>query len=176
MAAMIGGLFAVYMIHKWYDISFMPIETRKIRNDIRTRLLVRAKQTEYARFDDSEFFNLYTRCIQEGEDRCLNVVGTLCAFVTALFSIFGLTAIILTLNPLLIVISLVLLVLNIGISIFSNKLDYGANTDRLPIERQNDYIKRLFYQKQFAKEIKVFSLDQLFLNGSRRFRTISLVM
>lgn len=168
MAGIIGGLFVVYMIHKWYDVSFIPIETRKIRNDIRIRLLKKAKKTDYIRFDDAEFFNLYTRCMQEGEDRLLSVIGSLCEFITAIFSISGLTAIILSMDPPLVLISLILLALNILISLVKNKVDYAERTERLPVDRQNDYIKRLFYMKQFAKEIKVHSLDNLFLKRQQR--------
>ncbi|MGN0351251.1 MAG: ABC transporter ATP-binding protein [Roseburia sp.] len=163
ITGMVGGLFVIYMIHKWYNISFIPIETRKIKNDIRIRLLMKAKETDYIRFDDAGFFDLYTRCIQEGEERLLGVIWAFCEFITAICSISGLTAIMLSMDSHTVAISLFLLSLTSLISLLKNKVDYAERTDRLPIERQNDYIKRLFYMKQFAKEIKVLALDKLLL-------------
>ena len=156
------------LMHKWMDCYFNHIASQKVRNTIRIQILQRAKRTEYVRFDDPSFFDLYSRSISEGEDRCLGAFNSFCGFITTVLSLSGITAIIFQLSWPLVVLSAILVLAHLWVVTKANRLDYNRNTAALPIRRANDYIKRLFYQKQFAKEIKVYSLDGLFIKRQEK--------
>ena len=163
-----GAMLLESLMHKWMDCYFNHIASQKVRNTIRTQILQRAKRTEYVRFDDPSFFDLYSRSISEGEDRCIGTFNSFCGFITTVLSLSGITAIIFQLSWPLVVLSAILVLAHLWVVMKANRLDYNRNTAALPIRRANDYIKRLFYQKQFAKEIKVYSLDGLFIKRQEK--------
>ncbi|MBQ8383439.1 MAG: ABC transporter ATP-binding protein [Clostridia bacterium] len=162
------ALLVLYLVRKWYAISLNPIGMVKVKCDMRVRLLQKAKKIEYAKFDQTDFFDLYSRSISEAENRSMDVLFSCCEFITAVCSLAGISAVILSLNPLMILISAAMLVGEILIDNSGSKLIYQKDTELLPINRQNNYIKRLFYQKQFAKEIKIFSISEILFRRQKR--------
>lgn len=162
-----GAMLLESLMHKWMDCYYNLTGSQKVRNTIRIQILQCAKRTEYIRFDDPSFFDIYSRSVSEGEDRCLDILGSFCDFITTVCSLSGITAIILQLSWPLVALSAALVAAHMWVVTKANRLQYDCDTAALPLRRANDYIKRMFYQKQFAKEVKVFSLDDLFIRRQR---------
>ena len=159
-----GVWFLVTQIATFYNDKFLPEQSQKLKNSIKIELLKKVKNIDYSQFENTEFYDKYIRAIQEADGRAINVINSIKDFIRNLSSLAAILAVIVILDPVIIIISVVSLGLTMLVSLANNKLYYKQDTERLPLNRENDYINRVFYLQQYVKDNKLYSIKDIFLN------------
>lgn len=74
-------------------------------------------------------------------------------------------SVIIILDPIIILMAVIIVAFNFLIDIIINKIYYQNNIDYTPFQRKNAYVKRVFYQPQYAKDLKINkNLADIFIN------------
>lgn len=105
-------------------------------------------------FDDSDFYNQYTRALGEANSRIIAVLNSVSNLFGAIFSISALISIIFAIQPLMSIFSVAGVTLGFVITIIRNKVDYNKSIILTPFARRRGYINRVLYQREYAEELR----------------------
>ena len=127
----------------------------KLYRALKEQLFQKASEIDLFCYDDPEYYNDFVLGVSESEqtiDRFLNMLNMGMQAITVLFTtgIFYLT-----LDPIGIVFVLVSFIMRFLISKKLNKVNYENRTKINPHMRKRDYVSRVFYLKDFAKELRL---------------------
>jgi len=120
-------------------------------------LLDRIIAVDLKRFETPEFQDLLRRAMN-ATNRMLGVAQTAIAIARSLFLIVGIAVALYLLQPVLLVIALVGFVPMSLASAASSRYTYQFWRSMTPNERRRSYIFGLFMSREYAKEIRVFTL------------------
>lgn len=147
----------------WYRNNFCLHSNVKIEAYIQTVLYKKVSEIDLLSYDDADFYDMFTKALNETSSRSISVLNSLTSFITSLTTIAGITTIIVTLEPIIIVFSLVPVLISLIVSTLSNKCRYDFEMDVVPVNRKKGYIRRLFYMKQYIKDMRLFDLYSYFV-------------
>ena len=127
----------------------------KLYRALKEQLFQKASEIDLFCYDDPEYYNDFVLGVSESEqtvDRFLNMLNMGMQAITVLFTtgIFYLT-----LDPIGIVFVVVSFIMRFVVSKKLNKINYENRTKINPHMRKRDYVSRVFYLKDFAKELRL---------------------
>jgi ATP-binding cassette subfamily B protein len=146
----------------FYTVIFPHLEI-KIKKGIVTELYEKVKTIEAAAFDDSSFYDGYTRALNEADKRAVDMLNTLSDFVTNVLQIAVLTLTLVYFSPFIIVIAVLGMLTVIWANIVNTKKWYEYDMEKTRSTRHFDYIKRIFYMQQYVKDVKITGISKLLL-------------
>ena len=132
-------------------LKYLPIAQQALKN----KLWAKAKDVDIANYDNPEYYNDYCLVVAEADkavERAEQLVRMIfgSATVLACYGVFFLTQ-----DMVSVLFVIASFVLRTVFSNLSNKLRYQLRLQEVPLERKRDYIRRLFYLKDYAKEIRL---------------------
>ena len=130
-------------------------ERPKIRESIKMLLYEKAKELDLACYDNPEFYNEQVLAISEVDkqiDRGIQFIQNTISGITVFVStgIYFLMR-----DKVSIVFVAVSFVLSFVFNQLYNKMNYLVRIEGLPFSRKRDYVKRIFYLSDYAKEIRL---------------------
>ncbi|MDF2539593.1 MAG: transporter related [Herbinix sp.] len=152
-----------------YNEAKMVAITQKINADIYSKVL----KTDYKYFDNPEFYNNYSWAINEYAGKASEARLLLLNICRSISTIISMTTIIAILGPLLIVITIIEMCITILFEMKRNKLGISKREETMPMDRQLGYVHRIFYQREYAADIRSTNLKQFLYeiyddNGSKK--------
>ena len=148
----------VYPLYKSY---FSPLAKTKVSNALNEEMIEKTKSLDLRCFESKEFYDKYTRALNELDARAYNTFETLVSFVRYICYMSVLIGVITVLDP-------ILLLLGAGCSLFSffcNKkiaeTNYQFRQEITTSQRKCDYAKRILYLPEYAKETRFYPIAQL---------------
>ncbi len=130
-------------------------ERPKIRQKIKMMLYEKAKELDLACYDNPEFYNEQVLAISEVDkqiDRGIQFVQNTLSGITVFVStgIYFLMR-----DKVSIFFAAASFVLSFVFNQMYNKLNYLVRIENIPFARKRDYVKRIFYLNDYAKEIRL---------------------
>ncbi|MCM1569713.1 MAG: ABC transporter ATP-binding protein/permease [Roseburia sp.] len=130
-------------------------EGPKVREKIKMLLYEKAKELDLECYDNPEYYNEMVLAISEVDkqiDRCLDFLRNTASGITVFVStgIYFLMK-----DSLSIPFAVVSFVMAFLFNQLYNKLSYKIRIERNPHERKREYVKRVFYLNDYAKEIRL---------------------
>lgn len=130
-------------------------ERPKIREKIKLMLYEKAKDLDLECYDNPEYYNEMVLAISEVDkqvDRCVtflqNSASGLTVFITTgLYFLWK--------DKFSVIFVVISFIMAFGFNQLFNKLSYKIRIERNPHERKREYIKRVFYLGDYAKEIRL---------------------
>ncbi len=155
----ISSVFAfLFVSHLWGNYRMFrmrPKAVEKINKKIRLSLYKKASEIDIECYDNPEFFNDFVWAMSDVTDRVAKVMQSTSDFLGAVVGIFIVGGYIFTQDKF----GLALAVFSVmGILIFgtlSTKLQFKLETELKPIQRKRDYINRVLYLSEYAKEVRL---------------------
>lgn len=130
-------------------------ERPKVREKIKMMLYEKAKELDLACYDNPEFYNEQVLAISEVDrqiDRGIqfvqNTISGLTVFITT--GIYFMAK-----DKISIVFALVSFILGFVFNQMYNRMNYLVRVEGNPFTRKRDYVKRIFYLNDYAKEIRL---------------------
>lgn len=151
-----AGLIGLGMLFSVYSYAYTAeIEKPKVKEKIKLLLYEKAKELDLECYDNPDFYNEQVLVLSEvdkqidrGVEFVKNAVGGLTAFIsTGLFFIFK--------DKWSAVFVLISFLLVFVINQTFKKLAFKIRMERYKSERKRDYVKRVFYMTEYAKEIRL---------------------
>nr|MCR4749416.1 ABC transporter ATP-binding protein/permease [Lachnospiraceae bacterium] len=157
-----GAIFCILAIYTGYvDNVVFPLKTNRLYGGIYKKLYAKAKNVELSCYEDPDFYNRYTMAIDGAEQKITAVIrGLIGAIIgaAASISVFYMMyeidhyAMLFIISP---------LIGNFVFGNLKNKYDYKRYKEQAPNEKVLNYVSRMMYLPDGAKEIRlsnVFSL------------------
>lgn len=149
-AITLGMVFTVYV-----GDYIAERERPKIRQKIKLQLYEKAKELDLACYDDPEFYNDQVLAISEVDkqiDRGLQFIQNTLSGITVFIStgIYFLMK-----DKVSILFAAISFVMSFVFNQMYNKQNYLVRVESIPYSRKRDYVKRIFYLNDYAKEIRL---------------------
>lgn len=129
-----------------------------------TILFNKLKEIDYETYQSSEFLNDYQRALDEGANACVNSFWTVSDVVTRILTAATILSIFAALNPIIIVYALAIGVIFFFLGKFNAKLTWNLSEMQKQNYRERGYIRRVFYLKDSAQDIRTSNVKDLFLD------------
>lgn len=146
----LGMLFSVIVTDYW-----AARELPKVRRRVKMALYEKARDLDLKCYDDPDYYNELVLAISEADkqiDRCVtflqNTASGIAVFVSTGIYFFSK-------DKLSIVFAAVSFCLSFFFNQLYNRLSYEIRMKRNPFERKRDYVKRVFYLSDYAKELRL---------------------
>ncbi len=139
----------------------------RIISHVETRLYRKAASVELACYESPAFYDKYVRAVEESHNRMMSVVYTLDNLIARLIALTANSFLLFVIDPWLILFGLFPLLLGLlrrRERVLQKKLD----DERKTLHRRADYVRRTFYQNEYAKEIRTGSMFENMLRDLRQ--------
>ena len=119
---------------------------------------------EYVQFEKPEFYDKYTRALNECQWRGMNILDYSACLAAGIISVIVAAFIVADVDPVL----LAFIVPMVAVSMFFGKkegdLYYSLDMSNTRDGRIGGYAKRVFYEKKYAGELRLFGIGKLLLS------------
>ena len=151
---------------QWVSVFKMPELTEKINRMI----FEKAVNVDISCFEDSDFYNTYTKASQDAVTRVVGVFENATRMVGACLSSVYVVAVMFSLNLWIGLLSMLPIIVSYTLGRLQNTLSYQRQMEIVPYQRQMDYVNRAFFLQKYAKEIRLSKaaavLNRLLAEGS----------
>ena len=125
-----------------------------IRQYIDELICTNAATVPLASYDDPEFYENYIFSVQNCADQAMSAVDNASYFIAyTLGGLFGI-GIITDVNPIMLVFVALSIVFSIFLGFRSEKLEFMFQGKKASVQMREEYIHRVFYTKDYAKEVR----------------------
>lgn len=143
--------------HQYFSKQLTP----EIYRSFYSKVIDKSISMEYTRFEDPNFYDKFTRALNECEWRgltilnnCAFLAGNIAAIITSIIIIADVDAILL-----LFIIPMVLISLYFGKK--TGELYYKLDFTNTRDGRVGSYVKRVVYEKKYASELRLFPISKM---------------
>lgn len=133
----------------------------KIQKELALRLFDNVKTIKLNKIEDATYYDKYQKAISEASDRSSALLSYFTYILSTLLNIIGLMAVIVALDPALIIISVIGMLVTVWANIANAKNVYNADMSFVSTNRKIDYIQRIFYLPQYAKDVRRTRVPEL---------------
>lgn len=151
----------VCFIENYYNEIFSPVSDQKIYKYIQKKVFSKAASVEIACFENPEFYDKYVKALSEASGRASQVLGSLGNIVGCIFTVTVMSFVIFIIDPVLIVFALIPFIVNLLFGKKLNKLRYEYSMEMREKSRKRDYVRRVFYLADYAKEMRLTSINKV---------------
>lgn len=146
-------------IHQLCEKQFLP----KMYQDFYKRVIRKSVSMEYTQFEKPDFYDKYTRALNECQQRGSTILYYSAYFVASIAAMVTAVIIVAKVDPVL----LAFIVPMVAISLYFGKkcgnLYYELDFSNTRDGRTAAYAKRVFYEKKYAGELRLFGIGRLLL-------------
>ncbi len=156
-------LLVLNVLDHWYEQRFKPMSDLRLYEKLYLVLFRKAAAVELKCFEDHEFYNKYTKAIQEADQRMSAVLDSISRLVFSSLATISIFAVMYAIDPWVILFALLPIVGNFLFGKKLNRIQFRQNADFVPYQRKMDYVNRVIYLSHYAKEIRlsrIFSVLQ----------------
>ena len=151
----------VCIVENYYHEIFSPVSNQKIYQHIQKKVFSKASSVELSCFENPQFYDQYVKAISEASKRTSNVLDSLGNIVYSLFTVSATSLIIFTIDPLLIVFALIPFTVSLLFGKKLNRIRYDYNMEMQETSRKRDYVRRVFYLADYAKEVRLTNINKV---------------
>lgn len=144
---------------------FLQIGQEKIYYRLNKKLYEKARQLDLESYDNPDFYNNFILTIESSSDNIQNLLGLVRNYIANIISLLAISSILLTIDPLCLVIILATILLFMPLSKKVGDLQMGRRTDNTKLHRRSDYFQRIFYLQDYAKEVRMNNIKPLLVDS-----------
>ncbi|MEG2110075.1 MAG: ABC transporter ATP-binding protein [Clostridium sp.] len=137
-----------------------PME-EKIRKKLKYDLYVKSLKFDISSYDDIDYYDKYVKAFSVTDEKCFSVFNKLIRLLGAVLSIGTLLSVIISLSPLVIIVSIIGCTMSLLANFYKGKLAYKKDREITPIQRKINYIDRIFFLKQYSSDLRVENISNI---------------
>ncbi len=148
----------IRVIDAYLEHVSTPIAREKLKKELQLELFDKAMRMDLSCYDDPEFYNQFILSISQAEEKSFLVFENVMELISQACFVLSLGAVILTMDIGGLIFALAATALSLLGNIKITKLKYEKDIRSKPYERKRDYVKRVFYLADYAKEIRLYDV------------------
>ena len=126
---------------------------------IQKDFIKKASEIDLICYDNKDYFNDFVIAASQSEEMITTGILSTAWIIGNVTTILTLGALIMTINPVIALFPIAGFIINMITRFKITKLEYDYEMERKRIMRKADYSKRVFYQPEYAKEIKLSNIE-----------------
>ncbi len=127
---------------------------------IQRELMEKAQKMDLKCYDIPEYFDDFIIAASQSEEMAKKAIMSVADIAANMTAMIVAGTMIITMNPIVAIFPIVGFIINIITRFIITKLEYQYNVEKQKIGRKADYSKRVFYQPEYAKEIKLTGIEE----------------
>lgn len=138
-----------------------PVTDIKIYHNLYSKIYKKAESVELACYENADFYNKYTMAIDKADKRIIETAENIAKMVMSFAALIWAGYIMFSIDSFLILFIAFPIIGNFIFGNLMNKLYYNRYVDSVKYQRRTEYVNRVMYLSDFAKEIRltdVFSI------------------
>lgn len=155
--------FATATIFPLFFEYIVPKYENRLKGKINHLLMEKSAKYDLKLFENSEFYDKYARALNEADVRATGIVASFGGVCNSICYLSTLFVIIVQIDPILILVCVVITITTVLGNKYSSKISYYYDKKSTKIDRFYQYIKRVFYEPQYAKEVRFYRLESFLL-------------
>jgi ATP-binding cassette subfamily B protein len=140
-----------------YSNLYIPVSNLNIYKYIQKKVYKKSTEVELACFENPEFYDKYVKAIKEASGRAAGLLNTLSNVLFYLITLTANSFLIFTIDPFLAFFTFIPLIINLVLGKMRNKDRYEYDMKRTEENRRQEYVQRIFYLADYAKELRLTS-------------------
>ncbi len=167
--SVIKVLVLMFTLHVVRMVIFRLLEnvfwTKMIGFDgtIQRELMSKAQLIDLKCYDIPEYFDDFVIAASQSEEMAKKAIMSAASIIAHIVAMAVAGTMIFTMNPVMMIFPITGFVINIITRFIITKLEYEYGLEKQRIGRKADYSKRVFYQPEYAKEIKLTGIEDALL-------------
>lgn len=132
----------------------------KVSGAIQRSLMEKARLMDLKCYDIPEYYDDFVIAAAQSEDMVCKAIMSVANIASSIITMLVAGTMIVTVNPMVAVFPVAGFIINITTRFIITKLEYRYEIEKARIGRKADYSKRVFYQPEYAKEIKLSGIEE----------------
>jgi len=149
------AMFFISLYNAWHDHIFVKREDQIITFALNRELFDKAVSVDISCYENPSFYNDYTKATMEVFTRAQSVLFNCANFLGALISSIFVISTVVFIDPVAGVFMFTTFIGSFFFGRVSNRLNYNRYLDGVPYERRINYVNRVIYLPQYAKEMRL---------------------
>lgn len=152
----IVNMYGIYM----ENVTF-PLEGTKLYYRIYRKLYDKARNVELRCYEDPEFYNRYTMAIDDAGEKVTVIFDGVCGVVTSIFSVCTVFYSMFEIDSWSVLFIISPLIGNLVFQNIVSRLEFKRYQENIPNNKVMNYISRVMYLPDYAKEIRLSNIFNL---------------
>ena len=127
---------------------------------IQRELMAKAQMMDLRCYDIPEYYDDFVIAASQSEEMCKKTIMSAASILSTVVAMVISGTMIITINPVVAIFPVIGFIVNIITRFIITRLEYEYNLEKQRIGRKADYSKRVFYQPEYAKEIKLTGIEE----------------
>ena len=147
-----------------YREFFWNVQKEIAYFNLNRQLYEKAKSLDLESYDNPDFYNNFILTIESSSDNIQNLLGLVRRYFANVVSLLTVSSILLTIDPLCLVIILGTILIFLPISHIISDLQVERRIENTKYHRRSDYFQRIFYLQDYAKEVRMNNIHPLLIS------------
>ncbi|MGN0651344.1 MAG: ABC transporter ATP-binding protein [Oscillospiraceae bacterium] len=139
--------------------NYFQIRLVSVSGAIQRELMEKARLMDLKYYDIPEYYDDFVIAASQSEIMVTMAITSVARIAASLLAMLIAGTLILTMNPIIAIFPVTGFIINIITRFIITKLEYQYSVEKAKIGRKADYSKRVFYQPEYAKEIKLTGIE-----------------
>ena len=161
--AMMFTLFAVRLVLFRILENYFWTKMVGFEGKVQRELMEKAQLMDLKCYDIPEYYDDYIIAASQSEEMCKKAIMSVANILSTITSMLVAGTMIVSVNPKIAIFPVAGFIVNIVTRFIITKIEYRYNLEKQRIGRKADYSKRVFYQPEYAKEIKLTGIERALL-------------
>lgn len=152
----------VLFVCGWYE-AYRKVKTPEIYRSIFHRAMELSEHLELKDYESTDFYDRYARALDKCVDDSMNIAIKTGVFIENVILTILSLVIIVTVDPVLIIFMIIPMFISLYFGTKNSKCNYDREKAITRDKRTADYVKRVYYEKKYAAEIRLYDINSLML-------------
>jgi ATP-binding cassette subfamily B protein len=160
--SLIALLIVAVVFRLWRDYLYIPRSNLEISSCFQRIVMEKSKNIDLIDFNSSKWYDRYLWVTREIDHRPIDTLNSCFSCLQSLVMIVVVSFIMVSLEPVMLAFVVVPIAVNLLTSTYMNKIQYQYSKEKLASEKRISYISRVFYLPDYAQEIKISHIRNVF--------------
>lgn len=151
--------FAVNVFMTLFSDNFFETRIVLVNGNIQRHFIEKVRKLDLICYDQPQYFDDFVISAVQGEEMVKMAVSSVAKISGTFVAMLVAGGMIATISPVIAIFPIVGCVVNVITRFAITKQEYLYDIDKKRINRKSDYSKRVFYQPEYAKEIKLTDIQ-----------------
>lgn len=159
VSVLVFGLISLY--NSFVSDKFLPVARVELSDRISRMLFKKARNVDLTCFEDNEFYNRYTLAMETADSRIEEALNGIWGVVFGAIATIVAFLVMYDIDHIVVLFVLFPLVGNFIFGKFVGNIVYSRNRESAQYNRRIEYINRVMYMREYAKEIRLSNVFKL---------------
>ncbi len=150
----------VHFICGWYE-AYRKVKTPEVYRYIFHKVMDLSDSLELKDFESPDFYDRYTRALDRCVDSAIDLAIKTGVYFGNVVSTIASLVIVVTVDPVFLVFMIVPMIVSLYFGNQNGKCNYDRESAITRDKRVADYVKRVYYEKKYAAEVRLFDINSI---------------